>query len=378
MLQMGLTKLLPVEPSISLLGPSLNDMRQIGEPDGNYPKFAEYNVIELNGVYTASYNANFGQLCIIGRREAVQPMTVEGLIDAEIWFKRAYMPEDQKIKTYNYNSISSVRLLPPVFPQLNNQIADIYSVVVLGPISITSDKHKGILSLSYKAAYSPTTKTAKIAMHDFFPDFNKDNPQVAVKMQILRSDDPKWSVAIMPLNNFEVVRKNVTEGSEKPETLKGQFFGSRQFHYIYTRPWDNTAVVAKSNMSYSTIIGVPSRITIKVDTLDYVSLKGFEGWYRIDSNKEVIEKGSQDWKIRTTKISEISVNTESHGSSQVLVQFLFKGEVSELTLNDDKIRKFLSRLFRALAKIWLNPYIVGLVLVIYAPILLSWARHEKG
>ena len=150
-------------------------------------------------------------------------------------------------------------------------------------------------------------------------------------------------------------------------------------HYlIYGRPW-LTDLSAHSNHSILSSIGVPSTVTIKGDSLSYVKLSGFHGWFKIDDEKAVHEEGVYNWEIKEIEPGTIYIDAKSIENSRVLITVKFQGKASDLIINNKNYNSFKSNFIKNIYFIWSNSIFQGILLILISLIIYTLVdRKGKG
>lgn len=323
--------------------------------------------MELEGIYSIEYKSDYAQLLIMG-----EPISIRGLYSIQV-----HLAEDSVIsRNLNQDFLQAGSYEQSEVMLLEDQRleAPFYSVVIMGPIKIFSEKHQGEFFLFNKAALSETTGTPNIS----FDDFNKNlSMPISVSANLLPFD-ALGAILIMPMNDFKVILTDDSGQALSSPVFRGQLMRMENFHFISARPWLDSKLEGQAKEMFGSVLGVPCEATIKGELVNLITLKNFDGEFKIGKESTSQKEKNIQWKIINAKSPLISVNLQSLKPQQVLVEIQFRGRVGDFIVDNKSIRDFDAHFIKNLCSIWSNPYLIGLLGALYAALILSWIQTKKN
>lgn len=312
------------------------------------PKYVPNNIIEMRGMYSTKYKAPSVVLM------TDEPMSIRDLRNIEVHhnsFSGLLNKTDELNASYYEQSLV---LLAPIKD-------DIFGMEIVGEIETSQGNHNGSFFLSGDAIPKYNGEPTV-----FLRDVNFTNA-VNFSMDLLPYNDLIKPAIIMPYNDFSIFTQN-NDDMRISQTFKGTW-NIEDYYSIYGRPWF-TVVTGQPNKFYFANLGVPSEVTIKGDSLSSIKFFGFNGWYKVGDEEEIIhEKGILNWEIKEAKSSTIILKMTSQNPSKVLINIQYQGKADEIILNNINLRSFPVQFKKNLLSIW-N---MELFLIILAVLLGSFA-----
>lgn len=323
------------------------------------------DAIKIDGIYSMEYESDYAQLNIKGKQ-----IVIRDLLSIQVHLAKDNLVKDMERDLLQANTYEHSEVL---FLE-HQQIPDFFSTVVIGPIKISSDKHRGELYLPNIAVLSETVETPKV----FFYDFNKNLSDLVAVNAILRPfDDPRKVLVVMPMNDFKVILTDSSGQTRSSPVFRGQFMRMKDFHFISARPWLDSKLEEQAEEMINPVLGVPSKITIKGESVNSIKLKGFDGEFKIEREAITQNERNVQWEIRGAESPLITVNMQTLEPQQVLVEVQFRAQVRDLIVDNRSVRGFSEHFAKNLLSIWSNPYLVGILSTVYAALILYWVTKTK-
>ena len=325
---------------------------------------------EIEGSYAVTYESDYAQLTITGEPIIIKnlPLMQVHQVTHPILSK----PTDHDLLKSDSYQASKVELLKA---QINDEELPFFSVVVLGPVKFITDKHQGKLSLDDQATHSTKMGSPTVSLSDFK---KQATTYVPVHGVLLPSDIPSQRYFLMPMNNFRITVTSTSGETTISQVFLGQLMRLTDFHFISSRRSFSSMLDAKATDLIDHALGVPCKVTVVGDSINSMTLSGFNGELKDLRCGKTWQESNAEWHLSGIKSSSIIAEISPNDSRHVFVRLDFRGKVMNLIVDKKNLLGFASQFTNNLFSIWANPYLVGIIGVVYTVLILKWIKSESA